>query len=268
MNGPSSSRPDPNSGRPAPGVQDAGEKTATPHLPAILIVDDDPQVLDLLGSALTHVGFEVRSASSQSEAVECFRAHQRHIALALIDLFLPDGDGLSVMSALRSMEPTLCCCVMTGGGGDYSIDQLFAHGAAIVFHKPFDLHHLLRAVQHLVYGPRLRVEPQPISSPAETDRRQFPRWRGPPRDVLVALPHPGPAAESRGTVIDRSLHGVGIVTPIAPPVGAAIHVRSAATAYEKWLRYEVRHIRPSGEFHFLGCRLSEPPTLSVLSLYE
>jgi hypothetical protein len=85
--------------------------------------------------------------------------------------------------------------------------------------------------------------------------------------LVTRLGHPG-GAEFRGTVIDRSLHGVGIVTPTALPVGEAIQVRSTATAYEKWLSYEIRHVQARGEQHLLGCCLVEPPTLSVLSVYE
>jgi CheY-like chemotaxis protein len=70
----------------------------------VLIVDDEPDVLDLLAFKLAASGFEVLSASTGLEALR--RARCDSPALIVLDLLLPDLDGLSVCEILRSQPST------------------------------------------------------------------------------------------------------------------------------------------------------------------
>jgi CheY-like chemotaxis protein len=236
--------------------------------PGVLVVDDDDQIRRLLESVLKESGFQVHLADSAEEAVEEFRAHRQEIVLALIDLFMPNQNGIQTLGALRSIAPSLCCCFVTGGHGQYSIDELFAQGAAIVFHKPFDLHHFTRALSHLVFGPYFQSgDPKGLSrDPFASELRRFPRWLGNPQDVLVA-PLLGASLRTLGTVINRSLGGLCLAIDEPRECGASLRVRSMATALEKWLAIEVRHVRTDGKRSVLGCRFLDPPGLSVFSVY-
>src|SRR6478609_9706489 len=102
--------------------------------PGILVVDDDEQVRRLLDVVLRQSGFAVFGASSSEHAVEVFRASRDKIVVALIDVFMPNNSGVAALQLLRAIDPLLCCCFITGGAGDYSVEELFAEGAAIVFH--------------------------------------------------------------------------------------------------------------------------------------
>jgi CheY-like chemotaxis protein len=236
--------------------------------PAILVVDDDDQIRRLLESVLKDSGFQVYPAGSAQESVEEFHAHRREIVLALIDLFMPNQNGIQALGALRSIDNSLCCCFVTGGHGQYSIDELFARGAAIVFHKPFDLHHFTRAMSHLVFGPYFQSDdPKGLSrTPFANESRRFPRWLGNPQDVLVA-PLIGASLRTLGTVINRSLGGLSLVMDEPRECGSLMRVRSMATVLEKWLAIEVRHVRADGKRWVLGCRFLDPPALSVFSIY-
>jgi DNA-binding response OmpR family regulator len=254
-----------------PSGQSATDEPLNPPGAAlgILVVDDDAQIRRLLKTVLRQCGFEVFDSGSGEDAVLVFQAHRDRIVAALIDVFMiPNRGGLETLKALRSIDPVLCCCFITGGSGDYSIDELFSHGAAIVFHKPFDLNHLTRVLRHLVFGPALSSSIAiPQRSDSETsERRRFPRWPGIPQDVDVA-PHTGAGLRRSGTVINRSLGGVALLLEEPCEIGSELRIRSTVTSYEKWLAIEVRHIREMRDRWLVGARFSEPATLAVLSVY-
>jgi DNA-binding response OmpR family regulator len=70
----------------------------------ILVVDDEPEVVDLIGLNLIEAGYEVMTAASGREALE--RTAARRPDLILLDLMLPDIDGFSVCEILRSTKTT------------------------------------------------------------------------------------------------------------------------------------------------------------------
>jgi DNA-binding response OmpR family regulator len=60
----------------------------------------------------------------------------------LLDLRRPYLGGAATRMALRQANPAVCCCFMTGYGGDYNFKRLLASGAAPVIEKPFLLDEL------------------------------------------------------------------------------------------------------------------------------
>jgi CheY-like chemotaxis protein len=255
-----------------PSTGDTGERNENWNShqlpPGILVVDDDEQVRRLLDVVLRQSGFTVFGASSGASAVEVFRANRNEIVVALIDVFMPNNDGVAALQWLRAIDPLLCCCFITGGAGEYSVGELFAEGAAIVFHKPFDLNHLTRVLRHLIFGPALSdsgtVRPSAVAQVSE--KRRFPRWPGIRQDVDVT-PLTGSHLQRSATVVNRSLGGVGLESELPGEIGSMLRIRSQATAYEKWLTIEIRHSRPIGDRWMLGGRFSEPATLGLLSVY-
>jgi two-component system KDP operon response regulator KdpE len=69
------------------------------HETCILVVDDEPTLLRAVGANLAHHGFQVAVASSGREALD--RLRERRVALLLLDLGLPDLDGLEVVRRVR-----------------------------------------------------------------------------------------------------------------------------------------------------------------------
>jgi CheY-like chemotaxis protein len=113
------------------------EGAANRPRPHVLVVDDEPAVLRLLEFALRRRGFDVTTAAGGAQAVELFRRRPGAFALVLLDVQMPDPDGPETLAALRSIDPHVRCCFMSGYTGDHSAEQLLALGAAHVFDKPF-----------------------------------------------------------------------------------------------------------------------------------
>ena len=71
--------------------------------PRVLICDDEPQILHALTLVLSEGGFEVVPSATAAEALD--RAAIRPPEAAIIDLLLPDGDGVEVCRRLREWSP-------------------------------------------------------------------------------------------------------------------------------------------------------------------
>ncbi|MBA2732559.1 MAG: response regulator, partial [Acidobacteria bacterium] len=77
----------------------------------ILVVDDDPEIQDLVSFALRNEGYEVRSAKDAFEGLDII-ANEK-IDLVLLDVMMPEMDGLEMLSRLRAYNKDLRVIVMT-----------------------------------------------------------------------------------------------------------------------------------------------------------
>ncbi len=114
--------------------------TATPH---ILLVDDDPQILDTAKDILEDAGYDVESAGSVAAARECLRAG--HYSLMIVDFNLPDGTGLDLAPEAKLADPKTRVILMSG---EASID-LGAAAPAIhsILTKPVNPQQLLALIK-------------------------------------------------------------------------------------------------------------------------
>jgi CheY-like chemotaxis protein len=122
-------------------------------IPFVLVVEDDHDVLKMLGLTLRMGGLEVLTAASGREAVELYRQHGPAIGVVLMDVQMPDLDGPETLAALQQLNPNVRCCFMSGYTGKYSCEKLLAMGAMLVFPKPFDsLKELVRKLRDIASG--------------------------------------------------------------------------------------------------------------------
>jgi sigma-B regulation protein RsbU (phosphoserine phosphatase) len=110
----------------------------------VLVVDDDAALRSLLRLALERGGFEVAEAADAGEAVVRFRAFGPSVSV--LDLGLPDRDGISLIAELRELEPAAAIIVVTGRGDE---ESALRAGAASFLHKPFLLPDLVQEVRQL-----------------------------------------------------------------------------------------------------------------------
>ena len=113
----------------------------------ILIVEDDDEVRDVLKTLLREEGHEVFEASDGNEAMEQFR--QTPADLVILDIVLPDKEGLETIIDLKRTHPNVKILAMSGGGRtspqDY-LDMAKRLGAVEVIAKPFSIDDFVRRV--------------------------------------------------------------------------------------------------------------------------
>lgn len=80
---------------------------------SILVVDDDRMNCDLLQSVFIRQGYQVLSATSGREGLELFKAHRPRVTL--LDLRMPEMDGLTVLKEIRALDPQAAVIILGGG---------------------------------------------------------------------------------------------------------------------------------------------------------
>ena len=103
---------------------------------AILVVDDEGLIRWSLKERLTAAGYEVVEAETGLEALDAFAAGTP--ALVLLDLALPELDGIGVLQSVRRMDAACPVIVMSAYDSPGSSAQALALGAAHFLPKPFD----------------------------------------------------------------------------------------------------------------------------------
>lgn len=123
--------------RPVPAARGSG---------LVLVVDDEAPVLDITESMLRHLGYEVISARSGSEALTSFRARTGEIDLVILDMVMPGMGGAAVFDALRAIEADIAVLLVSGYSCGDEARDLIARGCKGFVQKPFDVETLSREV--------------------------------------------------------------------------------------------------------------------------
>jgi len=117
------------------------EKTAQ----RILTVDDDPDILKLLGMRLKAAGYQVQSATNGEQALAQVAISRP--ALVICDLRMPDMDGMAVFDAIHKTDPALPMIMLTAHGSIPEAVDATQRGVFGFLTKPFDSKVLLQQVE-------------------------------------------------------------------------------------------------------------------------
>jgi DNA-binding response OmpR family regulator len=130
------------SGSPTPGLKEAASKSSSKV--SVLIVEDDWAARKAITLILKRQGFAVSEASTVEDAFRGLR-QQHHPEWVLLDLMLPDGNGMDVLRQVRSEG--ICCkvCIITGCGPEL-VREAHHAGAEHVFTKPLDVERLIKVL--------------------------------------------------------------------------------------------------------------------------
>ncbi len=123
---------------------------------AVLVVDDDPMVLDLLAEYLRGNGYNVLTAGSGEEAVSKMRSAT--LDIALVDLKMPGMDGLETIEQMTGIDPEAVTILMTGFPTLDSSVKAIKLGASDYILKPFKLEEVNLAVNKAAREREVRRE--------------------------------------------------------------------------------------------------------------
>ena len=119
-----------------------------PVIYSVLVVEDNPDLVIGLQDLLRHDGYAVTVAGTVAGAIELVRAHR--FSAILLDLGMPDGDGLEVLRETQRLDPSLPVVVVTA---DISRDRtvgLLREGAFAYLTKPYDREELRHALRRAI----------------------------------------------------------------------------------------------------------------------
>ena len=117
----------------------------------ILVIDDEQGIRNLLDTILRRKGYDVVLAESGRKGLELFRRERP--AVIVLDLKMPEMDGLSVLQQVRSLNPKQPVIILTGAGTPETERQVRALGVTEFVEKEFSLHLLGDSLKRLLNDP-------------------------------------------------------------------------------------------------------------------
>ena len=145
--------------------------------PVVLVVDDEPDIRELLSITLNRMELDSKTAADVASAQKLLRAG--HFDLCLTDMNLPDGNGLDLVEWMQANVPLVPVAVITAHGNVESAVRALKLGAFDFVSKPLDLAGLRKLVSSAIkissadgdttiYGPRLLGQSQAMQQLRET----------------------------------------------------------------------------------------------------
>lgn len=122
----------------------------------ILLVDDDPSLLRLLGIRLSAAGYDIESAANAKQALGILTSF--HPQLVISDLRMEGMDGMALFEQIRQQYPNMPVIIMTAHGTIPDAINATKQGVFSFLTKPFESQALLETVQQAI-----RLQPQPSS---------------------------------------------------------------------------------------------------------
>ncbi|MBI5623605.1 MAG: response regulator [Elusimicrobia bacterium] len=122
----------------------AAQRPADAAKPRVVAIDDDPAVIELLGSVLALSGYDVACAENGQKGLELVRKNKPQ--LVLLDVSMPVMDGVETLKRIREFDPRVGVVMVTGNSSLDMMEQCRAYGAFDYLVKPFSMDYLLFCV--------------------------------------------------------------------------------------------------------------------------
>ena len=173
---------------------------------SILVIDDEAEIREGLELLLSSEGYAVTSAETGQAGLA--RMEEEPYDLLLLDVSLPDRNGLDLLRDIRQRDPELPIVLITAYGSIDMARQAFKSGAQDYITKPWSNDELLAQVALAVEGRRLREENVQLKR-ALKQRYNFPNIIGKSERIVSLLDLVAQVAPSRSTVLIIGESGTG-----------------------------------------------------------
>lgn len=120
----------------------------------VLVIDDDKSVCWVIKKALEPLGYEVEERNTLQAGMEIVEMYK----LVLLDLVLPDGNGLDALKEIKTLSPSIFVVIITAHGHMDSVIKAMKEGAYDYIEKPFDLEELTILIDKAFRDISLREE--------------------------------------------------------------------------------------------------------------
>ncbi len=116
----------------------------------ILLIDDEPMVIDLAKSMLEQLGYRVTAFLDCAEALKQFADHYQNFDLAIMDYGMPNMNGKQFAEQLKQIRPDILTILITGYGDLLAKEEIGAWGIDGLLMKPFQLQELSEATRKVL----------------------------------------------------------------------------------------------------------------------
>lgn len=119
--------------------------------PVILLVDDEPDLLEILAMELEYSGFDIVPASNGRDAYA--KLDDNPVSIILSDIRMADGDGIELLDRVISRGANPPPLIFMTGFADITEEEAYARGASGFFHKPVDSGVLVNGINRALLPP-------------------------------------------------------------------------------------------------------------------
>ena len=117
----------------------------------VLVIDDEQGIRSLLDTLLSRKGYDVVLADGGRKGLELFRRERPDVIV--LDLNMPEMDGVAVLQQVRSLNPDQPVIILTGAGTPEKEQRVHALGVSEFVEKEFSLHRLGDALKRVLKTP-------------------------------------------------------------------------------------------------------------------
>jgi DNA-binding NtrC family response regulator len=187
---------------------------------SILVIDDEEIIREALEALLTAEGYRVTSAPTGGEGLDALG--RRQVDAVLLDLMLPDRNGIEVLEDIRRIDDQLPVIMITAYGTIENAVAATKQGAFYYFTKPFKNDEVLAVLRNAVERRRLVLENRELRDRLRSGAHRFDEIIGAGPRMRALFDLIGRAAPSRATALIQGESGTG-----KELVARAFHRRSA-----------------------------------------
>ena len=121
--------------------------------PTILVVDDERGMCELLKDTLVKEGYEVHVSDNPLQAIEIVK--EMHIDIAMLDLVMPEMDGIDVLKKIKEIQPDIVVIIMTAYGTIDTAVEAMKLGAYDYITKPFKMSKIKTIIERILEHERI-----------------------------------------------------------------------------------------------------------------
>lgn len=118
--------------------------------PTILVVDDEPDIVEIVSEVLAAAGYRVLSAGDGQTATTVFAEHSASISAVVLDLTMPRKPGLDVLRDIRQISRDVPVVLSSGFSEDDVASQLDGLAVSVFMRKPYRFRELLAQLDALL----------------------------------------------------------------------------------------------------------------------
>lgn len=133
-----------------------------PKVGSLLVIDDDPLILQVMTLCLPSPDYQIVTASSAEEGLKLFQAND--VDAVLMDIQLPKQSGLGALSEIRELDRRIPVILMTGHGTAESAIQAMSGGAYEYVTKPFEPDEILPLIDSAIETSQMARRPTTLTS--------------------------------------------------------------------------------------------------------
>ena len=124
-----------------------GRAALSPHPKEILLVDDEPHILQVVGEFLAPLGYAVRTAADGAESLRLLKEHLGEVAMVILDIMMPGMNGRDVYREIKRLNPSVWVIVASGYDQESALQGMSLEEGDLFMQKPYNLGDLAALIE-------------------------------------------------------------------------------------------------------------------------